>query len=271
MSVNRKVTNWSDAYDNVGHIPNAADYMERWPELAADFRKTAKSKLDISYGSSKRNLLDLFYPQSEPRGLFVFVHGGYWLRFEKSFWSHLSAGLLAKGWAVAMPSYTLCPDINVSGITREISSAIDIAAQEVEGPIVLSGHSAGGHLVTRQICADTHLAPKVLDRIERVISISGVHDLRPILRIVQNETIRLDEAEAIAESPALLNPLNDIPVDCIVGCDERPEFIRQNDLLANIWTGLGVETSCHHVSGRHHFDVIDDMINPDGLIANLCR
>jgi len=124
-------------------------------------------------------------------------------------------------------------------------------------------------LVTRQICKNSEVDDEVLKRISRVISISGVHDLRPLLNIVQNETINLDEDEALKESPALLKPHLNIPVDCIVGADERPEFIRQNNLLANVWQGMGVATSFHHVEGKHHFDVIDDLANPDGSICNL--
>lgn len=262
------ITDWSDAYDNVGHIPDAIGIMEKWPKIAEDFRKTANVETNIPYDDGERNHFDLFHPKGRPKGLFVFVHGGYWLRFDKSFWSHLSAGPLAKGYAVAMPSYTLCPNAKISEITNEITSSIEAASELIDGPIILCGHSAGGHLVTRQICEDSNLNDGVMGRVERVISISGVHDLRPILNIVQNETINLDEKEAVAESPALLKPKSNIPVDCIVGAEERPEFIRQNDLLANIWRGMGVATSTFYIDGKHHFDVVDDLTNPDGIICS---
>lgn len=262
------ITDWSDAYDNVGHIPNAANFIETWPKLAKAFREKANVGTNIPYGEKERNHFDLFHPKGRAKGLFVFVHGGYWLRFDKSFWSHLSQGPLANGYAVAMPSYTLCPQAHIREITQEIAASIEAASERIEGPIILCGHSAGGHLVTRQICEDTHISPSVFDRIQRVISISGVHDLRPLLNIVQNETINLDEQEASLESPALLKPRLNIPVDCIVGSDERPEFIRQNDLLANIWRGMGVATVAHHIEGTHHFDVIDDLSNPNGLICS---
>ena len=266
--MNKAISDWSDAYDNVGHIQDAIGFMEKWPNLAKNYREKTKVEVNIPYGDQPRNHFDLFHPKGEVKGLFIFVHGGYWLRFDKSFWSHLSAGPITKNYAVAMPSYTLCPDAKISEITSEFASSIMTASERIEGPIILCGHSAGGHLVTRQICEDSKLDEKILKRIKRVISISGVHDLRPLLNIVQNETIKLDEVEAIIESPALLKPYINIPVDCIVGADERPEFIRQNDLLANVWRGMGVATNTLHVDGKHHFDVIDDLINPDGLICS---
>ncbi len=264
----KAITDWEHEYNNVASVDNIQSFLDIWPELATKFRQTHMSEIDIPYGDKPRNKLDIFMPQVQVKGLFIFVHGGYWVRFDKSFWSNLAAGPLAKDWAVAMPSYTLCPEAKISEITQEITSAINLAAEKIDGPIVLVGHSAGGHLVTRQICEDSNLTSETLSRIKRVISISGVHDLRPIQRISHNEKIQLDDAEAKAESPALLAPLNAIPVTCVVGANELPEFIRQNDLLANIWRGLGVETSIHHLEGKNHFNVIDDLENPDGLIAS---
>jgi len=268
LDMSEAIKDWSDEYDNVGHIPDAMGFIEKWPKLAQAFRGEANLQINIPYENKERNVFDLFHPEGRAKGLFIFVHGGYWLRFDKSFWSHLAKGPLAKGYAVAMPSYTLCPDVTIAEITAEITASIEAASERVEGSIILCGHSAGGHLVTRQICEDSTLDKTVLERVEKVISISGVHDLRPILNIVQNETINLDEQEAHQESPALLKPHLNIPVDCIVGADERPEFIRQNDLLANIWRGMGVETNTVHVDGKHHFDVIDDLINLDGIICS---
>src|SRR3546814_5563195 len=54
-----------------------------------------------------------------PAGLAVFVHGGYWMAFDKSSWSHLAAGAVARGWAVALPSYTLCPEARISDRSEE--------------------------------------------------------------------------------------------------------------------------------------------------------
>ncbi len=263
------IKDWNEAYNNMGSVENGERFLELWPQVAAEFRESVDHQVDIAYGEADRNRFDLFHPEGESKGLFVFVHGGYWLRFEKSFWSHLAKGPLSKGWTVAMPSYTLCPDARISDITREVASAINCAAEKVEGPIVLCGHSAGGHLVTRQICQDTGLYPQTINRVQRVISISGLHDLRPILKIDHNITLSLDEAEAIDESPALLNPVPNIAVDCLVGADELPEFVRQNDLLANIWRGIGVETSSIHLPGKNHFDVIDDLESSEGIVTRL--
>jgi arylformamidase len=269
------MTDWTDAYANRPYIPDAETYPLRWAEDAAAFRTRmlgqGRCRLDIVYGAGERNRLDLFLPKPDPflpknshplkpHGLIVFIHGGYWLHFDKSFWSHFSQGALQAGWAVAIPSYNLAPSVRITKITLETAAAITCAARQVAGPVHLAGHSAGGHLVTRMMCANSPLGNDIRNRLKQVVSISGLHDLRPLMKTAMNEQLQLDEAEAKSESAALQAPLPGIGLACFVGASERPEFLRQNALLANIWTGFGIKSQCLLEAGRHHFDVLDGML-----------
>ncbi|PWC89441.1 esterase [Azospirillum sp. TSH100] len=269
----RKITDWDDAYSNGAHIPGGDAYPARWAEQAAAFRAVlaaaGRAELDLPYGEGERERYDLFRPEGSSKGTVVFVHGGYWMAFDKGRWSHLAAGPLARGWAVAMPSYTLCPDTRIAGITLQMARAVNAIAKAEAGPLRLTGHSAGGHLVSRLVCADAPLPEEVRARVEHVVSISGLHDLRPLLNTGMNVKLGLDEAEAVAESPALLRPQPGIGVTCWVGADERPEFVRQTELLANIWLGLGAATGLRLAEGRHHFDVIDDLADPESALVSV--
>lgn len=269
--IERHIVDWDDAYANGPNIPSGDRWPDAWVAPARGFRDelTAKdrARLDLAYGEKARNRFDLFLPDGEPKGLVVFIHGGFWLRLDKSFWSHLAAGPLAHGHAVAMPSYTLCPDVRIAGIVREIGAAITEAAGMIDGPIRLTGHSAGGHLASRMICADSPLDDTVCARIVKTLSISGVHDLRPMMRTAMNAQLHIDEDEARTESPVLLEPMAGARLCCWVGAGERAEFIRQNALLANIWTGLGATTSIVEEPDRHHFNVIDGLADPDHALT----
>ncbi|MEM9059529.1 MAG: alpha/beta hydrolase [Pseudomonadota bacterium] len=255
---------WDDAYANGPYVPGAAEYPERWAASAETFRMAQgdRAEVGVAYGTGARQLYDLFHPEGSARGLAVFVHGGYWMKFDRTYWSHLAGGALAHGRAVALPQYTLCPDAAIPEITREIASAINHAAARVDGPLLLAGHSAGGHLVTRMICSGSDLSPDVSSRIAHVLSISGVHDLRPLMKTAMNETLKLSADQARAESPALLEPKTSAHLTCWVGADERPEFVRQNALLANVWTGFGLETDCVEDPGHNHFTIIEALADP---------
>lgn len=259
----RQVEDWDAAYANSANIAGGDAYLERWEKDAAAFRrrleKEGRAELGIRYGDGERNRFDLFHPSGMAKGLVVFVHGGYWMRFDERSWSHLAAGPLEAGFAVAMPTYTLCPQNTVSGITEEVGRAIEAAAARVAGKLHLTGHSAGGHLVSRMASATSPLSEATRARIGNVVSISGLHDLRTMMKTAMNATLKLDGEQARAESPALLEPLPGTRITCWVGAGERAEFIRQNALLANVWAGLGAATACVEEPDRHHYNVIEGL------------
>lgn len=261
-----KVANWDDAYTNGAHIPGGDRWPDAWVSPAKAYREErqalGKAKLGLSYGSRERNRFDLFLPDAAPRGLVVFIHGGYWMRFDQSFWSHLARGPVASGYAVAMPTYTLCPENRIAGIASEMGAAVEKVAGMVDGPIHLTGHSAGGHLAARLVSTNAPLPDEVKGRIRNVVSISGLHDLRPLMRTAMNATLRVDEDEAMAESPVFLEPLADPRISCWVGGAERAEFIRQSKLLANAWIGVGGQTAYVEEPDRHHFNIIDGLADP---------
>jgi acetyl esterase/lipase len=266
-----RISDWDDAYANGANIARGDRWPAAWVEPAETFRNAlaaaGRAKLDLAYGERPRNRMDLFLPEGPAKGLVVFVHGGFWLQLDKSFWSHLAGGSVASGYAVAMPSYTLCPEVRIADIVREVAAAVALAAQQIEGPMMLTGHSAGGHLASRMVTATAPLPPDVRQRIRNVVSISGLHDLRALMPTAMNARLGLDEAEALAESPALLRPMADARITCWVGGNERAEFLRQNALLANIWTGLGATTAEVVEPDKHHFNVLDGLADPEHALT----
>lgn len=242
---------WLDperAYWNGAFIPGSEALPARWQAEAAAFRAGAQMQ-DIAYGPHDRQRVDLFLPEGAPRGLLVFVHGGYWLAFGRRDWSHFAAGALARGWAVAMPEYRLAPEVGLDAITADVRAAIQAVRGQVPGPLVVTGHSAGGHLSARMGCAD---GP---GGVARVVPISPLADLAPLAATQMQTDLKITEAIAATESPARL-PLA-AQAHVWVGGAERPSFLWQARVLAEAW-------ACPWTvdPGRHHFDVIDGLCDP---------
>ena len=262
-----------DAYENRIHIPDADRHLAAWPKDAATFRRSfAGADLNLAYGSSKRTHYDLFTPKGGIEaacGLAAFVHGGYWVALSKDDFSHMAAGLLARGWAVAILGYTLAPQARITQITQEISTAVEHLGKTGTGPLRLIGHSAGGHLVSRMMCDDITFGPVTTQRLDRVLSVSGLHDLRPLQRLAKNELWQLDDNESQAESPLLRTPRPGIDLVCLAGADERPEFIRQNAILPLAWQGLGANCHSQLLAGHNHFTIIETMTQPDSRLCEL--
>lgn len=252
---------WPDPdrdYANGAFIPGAADYPDRWAREAAAFRAALgrRAELDLSYGPAPRERLDLFLPEAAPRGVVVFVHGGYWHLFGKAHWSHLAAGPLARGYAVAMPGYTLAPAARIAGITREIAGACRLVSARVPGPMVVTGHSAGGHLAARMGCADVDVP------VARVVPVSPLTELGPLMATTMNDTLRIDAAEAAAESPVRHALRDGVTAHVWVGAAERPAFLWQARVLAEEW-----DCPWTPQPDRHHFDVIEGLTDPDSALC----
>ena len=262
-----------DAYENRIHIPDADRHLAAWPKDAATFRRSfAGANLNLAYGSSKRTHYDLFTPKGGIEaacGLAAFVHGGYWVALSKDDFSHMAAGLLARGWAVAILGYTLAPQARITQITKEISTAVEHLSKTGTGPLRLIGHSAGGHLVSRMMCDDINFGPGTTQRLDRVLSVSGLHDLRPLKRLAKNELWQLDDNESHAESPLLRTPRPGIDLVCLAGADERLEFIRQNAILPLVWQGLGANCHSQLLAGHNHFTIIETMTRANSRLCEL--
>jgi acetyl esterase/lipase len=254
-----------DAYANAASIGNADAFPPRWQAAAQALRDRlgGTARLGVAYGKDEREKFDLFLPDGAPKGTVIFIHGGYWKAFDRTDWSHLAAGPLARGWAVAMPSYDLCPNVRISQITRQIAAAVQAIAAQTDGPIALTGHSAGGHLAARML-APALTSPEVAARILTVVPISPLSDLRPLLRTSMNDDLGMDAAEAAAESPVLMTDRIPARVTVWVGADERPAFLDQARWLAEAW---GVD--CMVAPEKHHFDVIDALENPESELVRI--
>lgn len=252
---------WPDPdrdYSNGAFIPGSAIYPELWARKAAAFREANadRSELDLSYGPGARQKLDLFLPDAKPLGVVVFVHGGYWHLFSKSHWSHLAAGPLGLGFAVAIPGYTLAPAARLSEMTVEIARAAWFVATRIPGKMVITGHSAGGHLAARMASAD------IMVPVDRVVPISPLTELGPLMATSMNTTLAIDEDEAARESPARMAKRPEVAVRVWVGANERPAFLWQARVLAEAW-----DCSWTAEPGRHHFDVIEGMEDPSSALT----
>jgi arylformamidase len=233
-----------------------------WARDAAAFRSAlgTRARLDLAYGDGARQGFDLFEPEGSAKGLMVYVHGGYWMDFGRESWSHLAAGALARDWAVAMPSYTLVPAARISAITQDVARAVGAAADLVAGPVVVTGHSAGGHLAARMGCGDL-----ALPRVARVVPISPLADLSPLMQTEMNATLKIDADEAARESPAHLALRAGTGAHVWVGGQERPTFLWQARLLSEAW-----DCPWTVAPGQHHFDVIDPLIDPASPLIEAC-
>jgi arylformamidase len=262
-------------YDNRAAVPDHPAWFAKWASLSARARETLQPALDLRYGPNPKETLDLFVPATPARGALVFIHGGYWRALDKADHSFVAEAFVGQGFAVAVLNYDLCPAVSVACIVDECRRALAWIAREGArrgtgtGPIVVSGHSAGGQLAAMLLATDARSMGLAAHPVAGAVSVSGLHDLVPMTRFSYNADLGLDEAEAIRLSPTRLAPVSRAPIVAAVGARETSEFLRQARLLWDAWPANRppAATGPLVVPDRHHFSVIADYADPASALT----
>jgi arylformamidase len=230
--------------------------------------------LDLAYGPGPKQTLDLLVPARKGATrapLFVFIHGGYWQSLDKSDVRGLAPAFAARGIAYATLNYSLCPDVSVEAIVRQIRAAYDFLWREAPrlgcdpGRIHVGGHSAGGHLAT-MLCTMDDLPVRPAG----CYSVSGVYDLEPLKRSYQQPVLRLTAREVGHYSPLALLPQPGTRLWVTVGGDELGAFIGQQADLVSAWRKAGATVTVVPAPHLNHFTIVDkvaDFTHPVGKAA----
>ncbi|MDE1180510.1 alpha/beta hydrolase [Paraburkholderia sp.] len=262
-SIPNPIDDWEIAYSNRIAVPSFPKWLANAREKSEQFHRdhADRASIDVPHGPHARNTFDVYEPQTPATGTLVFIHGGYWVASAKEDYRYLAAGALARGWRVVLPEYPLCPDVSIGEIASGLIPALEtIASRWHDGPIVLSGHSAGGQLATYLTSAQSGVSADALRAITRVVSLSGLHDLRPLIRAtVLNAALKLDPDTAHELSPVLRAPGGGFDLVCACGAAELAEFRRQNRLLGDMWFGFGVPTQIYEYPDMNHFTLLDPL------------
>jgi len=252
-------------YNNRARVPDHPAVLARWKAAAEAARKTHPPET-IAYGPGEREVMDLFSAGptlDSDAPVAVFLHGGYWQALDKDWFSGIAPALLRHGVSLAVPSYHLAPAVRLGTVLKQVRAAADlIRARTGKRPVVF-GHSAGGHMAACMLSEA---------RASAAVAISGVFDLRPLLATSLNMALDLDANEAAALSP-IFWPIPDgstpggTVLDCLVGGDESPEFLRQSRMMADHWGNNGVETRYEALPGLNHFTVLDPLFDAESALV----
>jgi arylformamidase len=248
-------------YNNRARVPENPSIISGWARDAVAYRQRHAPQV-IAYGPGARNSID-FFPGSHQGPIVVFIHGGYWQALDKSFFSHLAGGLNAHGIGVAIPSYDLCPAVTVDRIIQQMRMATRELAR-LGRSLIVSGHSAGGHLAACMLATDWPAYDASLsgDLVVAAYAISGLFELGPLVGTSINGALQLDEVTARAASPLFWKvPLRG-SLDAVVGENESAEYFRQGRTIVEHWGAAGLATRFGVVAAANHFTAIAPLADP---------
>lgn len=260
-------------YNTSFSVANEDEILVEWKARAARTRAQYDFQADIAYGTHIRETLN-FYRAPNAHGILIFIHGGYWRGLSKVETSWVADGFMDQGISVALINYPLCPEVSLSDIRESIILAFvhlynHVLNDEERKNIVVSGHSAGGHLAALHLATDWTAYGLPQNPITGVIAISGIYDLAPLMRTSMNADIRITE-----ETEPLLNLMtskvrSQAPIVFAVGGDEPAEFLRQAADQARAWDWLHPKVVS--LPETNHFTTVDSLADPNGELNKIAR
>jgi arylformamidase len=253
-------------YNNRARVPENPALIAGWARDAALYRERRVPRA-IPYGAGARNSID-FFPGDDDGPIVVFIHGGYWQALDASFFSHLAGGLNAHGVSVAIPGYDLCPDVTVEDIIGQMRAATRELAR-LGRPLIVSGHSAGGHLAACMLATDWPQFDTSLPKypVIAAYTISGLFDLGPLVETSINKALRLDSEMARAASPLFWKAPPRGSLDAVVGESESAEYHRQSRSIVEAWGAAGLATRFGTVPAANHFTAIAPLADANSAMV----
>ncbi len=262
-------------YNNLAKVSDSAEHLKWYSQTSEKYRQTATFDLDIAYGETVAEKLDIFYPNGERKGdkrpVHIFFHGGYWRALDKSDFSYVANAFENSDAICIVVNYALIPNVDMNELVEQCRQSLLWVWHNIEGfggdknNITLSGHSAGGHLVAMMMATDWPLlnVDCPVDLVKAGISVSGLFDLEPIRLCFLNDTLRLNEQMVSNNSPLFLGTLSSSELISYYGNLEGIEYRRQSDDLAKKWSNV---TSIP-LEGHNHFTFMHEMYTPDSELS----
>lgn len=246
--------------------PDHPQFFERWARDSAAVRARLPGQLDLAYGETPAERLDLFPVQGgRDTPLLAFIHGGYWQALDKGDYSYMAPAFVDSGVAFASLNYGLAPDTAIGTMIEQTRRALAwlyrYAGEHGIDParIVVAGHSAGGHLAAMALATDWPAFEAGLPAglLAGGCSISGVYDLDPVRLSYHNKILHIGPGEAAPWSPLHNLPATAPPLLLAVGSQETDEFLRQHAEFAAAWRARGLPLAEVDMTGLHHFTAVD--------------
>lgn len=243
--------------------PDQAAVGQHYDERSQHARAKLRCTLDVPFGPTLDETLDIF-PAAQPNApVFVFIHGGYWRARTSKDFSCVALGLQPLGITTVVVNYSLCPKVSIDEITRQARASVAWVLRHIgeyggnPARVAIGGHSAGGHLTA--MCLQTRWAEEyglAQSPLAGAVLVSGLYDLEPLRYSYLQSAIQLDDGVIRRNSPACMVRPCATPIWVTWGADETTEFARQSQIYHAAWQGVGNSSELSPQPGARHFSAI---------------
>jgi len=261
-------------YDQRAWVTNADELIRRYTTKSEAVRARLGEPACIAYGATPTETLDLYRAAHAPAPLLAFLHGGAWQRMTKRESGFAAAAFVRAGVHFAALDFAAVPAASLADLVDQVRRAVAFLFRSAgdlgveRNRIHLVGHSSGGHLAACAMTTDW-AARGLPQPIKGGLCVSGIYDLRPVRLSARNAYLRLDDAGEQALSPQRHLARLRCPVIVAAAEFDAPEFRRQARDFAAAAAHAGANVRLVGGSGFNHFDFIETLADPQGLLGKL--
>ncbi len=255
-------------------VPDMGRYIELFIGGSEKARRELECVLDVRFGPTLDETVDVFPANRPGAPILVFIHGGYWRILSSKEFNLVARGLSAHGVTVVVSNYSLCPKVSIAEITRQSRAVIAWLSHEAgtyngdANRIFVCGHSAGGQQVGMLMATDWQAEYGLSnDIIKGGIPISGVFDLEPLRYSWLQPKLLLTHEIILQQSPCLHIPRTAPPLFITLGEEGPAEFQRQSRDYLAAWRAHGLRGELQVQPGKNHFTAIEGLAEADSPLC----
>ena len=256
-------------------VTNYLELVQSYTSESKEISKLLKFEKDLIYGISIDETLDLCLAEVDDSPLVIFIHGGYWQLLSKNDCLFPAKDFFDEGISYCSIDYTLAPHANIDEMIEQCIRAVQWLYQSAikygydEKKFFLIGSSAGAHLAAMTMLTDWENYDLPDDIIKGCTLLSGVYDIRPIVKTYINEPLNLDMQTASMLSPLFKVRSHTANLIISWGENETNEFKRQSIEFDKKWKACGNTSHLLEVKGNNHFDIVFNMMRKDCALREL--
>lgn len=262
-------------YDVEQSVPDFSVYARHYTDESRLARHRLRCELDLPYGPTRAETLDVFPAEGRDAPVFVFIHGGYWRMLSSREFSCVALGLVALGITTIVVNYELTPKVSIDEITRQMRAAVAWVLRRIDRHggdptrVAVGGHSAGAHLTAMCLQTPWHddYGMPNDDPLAAAVLVSGLYDLEPLRYSRMQPMIQLDDGVIRRNSPLHTVRACRTPALVSWGGDEPDEFRRQSDDFNAAWQTAGNRSKRAPLAGANHFTAIYGFEDPKSLLC----
>jgi len=264
-----------DAFDMPKAVPHLPQLVQRYGLNSAAVRSRLGEPARFAYGPTEIEALDVYRTARSNAPALVFIHGGVFNRGTARDYAFPAETFVRAGAHFVVPDFARAQDVggNIGALVDQVRRAVawvhrNAAAIGADPQrIHVSGHSSGAELAASVLVTDWKRLGLAPGFVKGGMCCSATYDLKAFRHSAMGSRFSFTDESEHALSPMRHIDMLDAPLIVAAGSRETAYFRKQSKAFVDAVRAAGKRADLLVGEGYNHFEVIETMANPYGLLG----